>query len=111
MALEIGMTAMDKIVGKTFSELTFSRKDRVLPLSAVHSSVKTADTVVPINPVLIYQRISFAKQSQEQLKEYFQYELSPYALSLFDDSGMRKGIKSALMNLFSLPKYAVIYVM
>lgn len=49
------------------------------------SSVKIADTVIPIDPTLLYQHISFAKESQDQLKKYLEYELAPYPLFLFDE--------------------------
>ncbi|XP_071574804.1 uncharacterized protein [Temnothorax nylanderi] len=64
------------------------------------SSMKIADTVIPIDPALLYQRISFAKESQDQLKKYFEYELAPYPLSLFDEVGLRKSKKSAMYALF-----------
>ncbi|CAG9833248.1 unnamed protein product [Diabrotica balteata] len=41
-------------------------------------------------------RITANKKFQNNLKEYLQYELSPYPTSLFDNNGMRKTTKSAL---------------
>lgn len=99
-AYDIGVERVEYIIGKRFSDISFSRKKRVLPLSAVSSSVKIYDAVVPIDPTLLYQRISFMKQSAEDLKKYLSYELSPFPLSLFDEIGMRKSKKSALYDLF-----------
>ncbi|CAG9759761.1 unnamed protein product [Ceutorhynchus assimilis] len=39
-----------------------------------------------------------AKQSGEELEEFFKYKLCPYPLPLFDDYGMRKG-KSSLSSI------------
>lgn len=100
-AEKIGLNGIESIEGQYFDKISFSRKKRVLPLSAVSSSIKIADEVITIDPTLLYQRISFAKQSQADLKEYLSYELSPYPLSLFDEVVMRKSMKSALYNLFS----------
>jgi len=100
-ALEVGTAGMKDIVGKTFAELSFSRKKRVMPLSTVSSSIKINDIVVPIDPALLYQRISFVKESQDDLRKYLEYELAPYPLSLFDEYGMRKSSKSTLYSLFS----------
>lgn len=100
-AQSIGLESFNGIVGKQFADISFPRKKRVLPLSAVTSSLKVLDTVVAVDPIVLYQRISFTKESQEQLKSFFAWELSPYPLSLFDEIGMRKSKKSAMFNLFS----------
>lgn len=100
-AEKVGLDRIDAIVGQSFDKISFSRKKRVLPLSAVSSSIKIGDDVIAIDPTLLYQRISFAKQSQDDLKKYFAYELSPYPLSLFDEVGMRKSKKSAMYDIFS----------
>lgn len=57
--------------------------------------------LVPIEPDLIFKRISFIKKTQEELKEFLKYELSPYPLSLFDQTGMRKSKKSILYDMFT----------
>lgn len=49
---------------------------------------------------MLFQRISFLKKPEEQLESYFQYELAPYPLSLFDEKGMRETQKSALYDAF-----------
>lgn len=41
-----------------------------------------------------------AKQSDEELQEYMQFELAPFPLSLFTEEGMRKGTKSWLYKVF-----------
>ena len=81
--------------------MSFSRKKRVLPLSTVTSSLKIADTVVPVDPILLYQRIYFAKESQEQLKDFFAYEPAPYPLPLFDEVAIRKSKNSAMFDFFA----------
>ena len=55
---------------------------------------------VPIDPLLLYQRISLNKQFDEHLRDYLQYEMSPYRMALFDDAGIRKNTKSKIYDLF-----------
>lgn len=100
-ARAIGLMSMEQMIGNTYGNVKFSRKNRVQPLSSVTSSIKVHDTTVTIDPALIYQRILFAKKSQEQLKEFFEYELAPFPLSLFDEAGLRKSKKSAIYSLFT----------
>lgn len=57
---------------------------------------------MPIDPVLLFQRMSITKTFEDELETFFVYELAPYPLSLFDEVGMRKTMKSALYNCFKL---------
>lgn len=100
LASEIGTKLLNNLVGTNYDSVKFKRKDKVSPLSAVGSSITIDKTSVPINPLLLFQRISISKQTNEDLKDCFGYELAPYPLSLFNEEGMRKGTKSTLYNAF-----------
>lgn len=67
----IGLLGMEQMIGNNYGDVKFSRKTRVQPLSSVTSSIKIQDTTVAIDPALIYQRILFAKKSEDHLKEFF----------------------------------------
>jgi len=73
-AVEIGRVAMDSIVGKHFSDVSLKRSSRVLTLASLNSSIKVNGEVTPIDPLLLFQRISVTKKSDEELKEYLKYE-------------------------------------
>ncbi|KMQ87541.1 hypothetical protein RF55_13145 [Lasius niger] len=100
-AHNIGTTAMEKKIGNNFNDIKFSRADRVLSLLTVNSNVKVRDTTVPIDPLLLFQRISVMKRSNKELRDYLQYELAPYPVSLFDELGMRKTKKSSFFDNFT----------
>ncbi|KYN29870.1 hypothetical protein ALC57_00151 [Trachymyrmex cornetzi] len=51
--------------------------------------------------MLLFQRICITKQNEEELKEHFKWELSPYPLSLFLDGALRKTVKSSIFDLFT----------
>ncbi|XP_052758830.1 uncharacterized protein LOC128202453 [Galleria mellonella] len=99
-ALAIGIEAMKSIDDITFNDIKLSKKDKVISLIGVNSKVKIDDKIVPIDPLLLFQRICIMKKSNEELEMYLKYELAPYPLSLFDDIGMRKTNKSILYSLF-----------
>lgn len=101
LALECGTIMMNGIVGTNYDAIKFKRKDKVAPLSTVFSSIMIDDTPISINPLLIFQRMSIANKSPEDLEACFAYELSPYPLSLFDEQGMRHGTKSSFYNCFT----------
>ncbi|KAG5886900.1 hypothetical protein JTB14_003801 [Gonioctena quinquepunctata] len=99
-AYEIGREMMTKIIGADFGSLSFRRKDEVLSLSAVNTSITIDESPVPIDPLLLFQRMCITKNSETDLKKFLAYELAPFPLSLFTEEGMRKGTKSLLYNAF-----------
>ncbi|CAH0757850.1 unnamed protein product [Diatraea saccharalis] len=100
-ARDIGRDMMLAKVGCNYNDIRFSRKQRVITLQNMTASVKTSDgEKVAIDSDLIMRRILFSKQSQQELQTCFEFELTPYPLSLFDASGMRKTKKSSLYDLF-----------
>ena len=67
------------------------------------SAVKINEEIIPIDPLLIFQRISVVKAGKDDLRGFFKFELSPYPLSLFSRSGsMLKTQKSKLYDLFEI---------
>ncbi len=52
-----------------------------------------------IEPLALFLRICVRPPSDTSLENYFQFELSPYLLSLFDKTGMRKTRKSELYSI------------
>ncbi|CAH2989439.1 unnamed protein product [Chilo suppressalis] len=99
-AYEIGREMMNKIIGVDFGSLSFRRKDKVLSLSTVNTSITIDESPVPIDPLLLFQRMCITKNSETDLKIFLAYELAPFPLSLFTEEGMRKGTKSLLYNAF-----------
>lgn len=99
-AYEVGKKAESKVFGKTLKDLKLRRGDRVLSISTMTSAVKIRDTIVPVDPLLLFQRISILKTSESELQEYLKFELSPFPLSMFNEHGMRKTQKSKLYELF-----------
>lgn len=53
----------------------------MISLATVTSSTKMKEAKVAINPFVLFYRMCIAKKSNEELKEYFQYELAPFPLS------------------------------
>ena len=95
----IGTTSMNKLVGKTFGEVTLHRKDRVLPLAAVNNSVKIRQETVPINTMHLFSRIICVAKSDEDFASYLEFELAPRPLSLFDQISMRRTDKTVMYQV------------
>lgn len=108
-ALEVGLRCLHEMwetaenqSPKTFQDVKYKKKNKVTSLQALVSTIRVADKIVTIDPTLLFQRICVLKKSDEELRTYFNFELAPYPLALFDERGMRKGQKSKLYN-FSNP--------
>lgn len=61
-AFEIGMKMTKKINGSTYDSLPFKRKDKVLALAAMNSSLKMNSVSITVNPLLLFQRIFLSKR-------------------------------------------------
>ncbi|KAK4883770.1 hypothetical protein RN001_000041 [Aquatica leii] len=96
----IGKQAMAKIQKLPFRNIKLSRKDRALPLFSMNSTIKIDNEKVVVYRLLLFQQISNTKKSDEDLKNYMQYELAPYPLAFFSESGIGKCKQSALYTLF-----------
>ena len=57
-ALEEDTLLLKRIIGQNFGDVKFQRKNKVLPLSAISSTVKVGDDILTIDPTLLFQRIS-----------------------------------------------------
>ncbi|GBM36639.1 hypothetical protein AVEN_187313-1 [Araneus ventricosus] len=78
--------------------------NKVITLASVNNSAKIGKEKITVAPLTLFHRICVAKQSDEDLKMFFTFELSPFPLSLFNEEGMRKGTKSSLFSAFTPTK-------
>lgn len=59
---EVCIDSMSKIVGENFYNVKFKRNDRVKSLGVMNVGVRIDDDIIPINPLLIFQRMCIAKK-------------------------------------------------
>jgi len=101
-AEQVGEQIVCSIIGENVSDVKLKRMNRVVSLDYSNkTSIFIRDDIIPIDPLLLFQRIMLKVKSDEELKEYFKYELAPMSLSFFDETGqMRKTKKSILYDIF-----------
>lgn len=86
-----------------FKEVSLTKNDKVTTFLSISNKIKLNNEIVSIDLLLIFHRISVIKTSNEEFQSYFNYELSPLPLALFDDYGqMRKTQKANLYDLSSV---------
>lgn len=110
MSQEVGSAGISKIIVSDFYTVKFKRNDRIKSLGVMNAGIRIEDDIVPINPVLIFQRMCIAKESDKQLENFFTYELAPFPLSLFS---MTKACANALnlLNIRHLSNILEIYIL
>lgn len=79
-AYDAGLFSMLNIVGSNFAKIKFARKNRVKPIGAAMTGVKIQNVACPVEPEMLFRRISFTKNSHELFKLNLEYELAPYSL-------------------------------
>ena len=75
------------------------RKDHVTCLNSKANAVKIGEKMVTVNPTLLFTRLSALAGREENVASYFEYELTPFPMSLFKDGLMRKLDKASLRSL------------
>ncbi|KAF2886492.1 hypothetical protein ILUMI_19681, partial [Ignelater luminosus] len=91
MSISTGVIGDEKINCHMFQEtVKFKRNGQIKSLGVMNAGIRIEDDIVLINPLLIFQRMCIAKESEKELEEFFTYELAPFPLSLSNDEGMRK---------------------
>ncbi|GBL97962.1 hypothetical protein AVEN_126864-1 [Araneus ventricosus] len=98
---EIGRDTISKRMGKNFENVKFKRKGKVVTLASINSSVKIGNISIVVDPLVLFLRLCIAKKSDDDLKAFFKFELSPFSISLFTGESMRTGTKSSLNTSFS----------
>lgn len=99
-AQSLGLSILNTFEGKNFDQIKYKKTMKVVPIKMISSKIKHDGVSVTVNPDTIFKRMMILKNSNEDLKEYFQYELAPYPLSMFEEGGMRKGKKSDFYEFF-----------
>ena len=106
-AYEVGSELQKEMVGKNFAELTLKRSAKVLPISAMTSTIKVRGEAVVVDQQQMLNRVLAVLQSGSELEHFVQYEFVNYAPSLFDNFSMRKTVKSALAHSLELNTHIV----
>ena len=97
-AENIGAIIQKKLDDTTFTEAKIKKKDLLVPLDSLTNSPLDADSkdAVSVNPTLLFTRLAAIAEREENVEQYFDYELNHQALSLFKNGLMRKPDKAAL---------------
>ena len=67
-------------VGETYSSVVLKRKNKIVNLQSLYSTVKVQDEIVDVGPNRLFLHLMTVVERREDHKipSYFEYELAPY---------------------------------
>ena len=98
-AEEIGSMIQSSLDGNKFTDCSFKRKNQIVNLQSLYSTINIdANDSISIDPLTLFLRLIVVveKKPENEVVSYFNYELTPYPMSLFKDGLMRPAQKSKL---------------
>ena len=95
-AERIGAEIHKKLDGLAIADAKVKRKDHVVWLDVMINSINVGKKSVPINPTLLFNRLSALAGREENVEIFFDFELTTYPMSLFKDGLLRKPDKASL---------------
>ena len=99
-AEELGDQIQNKLDKVAVTNAKISRKDQLLPLKSLSNSIKVEGKAVSINPTLLFTRLSaIVQREEENVENYFSFEMTHEPMALFKEGYMRKPDKPALRKV------------
>ncbi|XP_066924439.1 uncharacterized protein [Clytia hemisphaerica] len=97
-AENVGKKIQSQLDDVVFTEAKFLKKDLLVPLDHLTNEPLDVDSkdLVSVNPTLLFTRLAAIAEREENVEQFFDYELNHQALSLFKNGLMRKPDKAAL---------------
>lgn len=97
---ELGALIQKDLDGKTFAKVSFKKKNQICTLQRLYSAIKVGSDSVTIDSLTLFLRlvVVIERKPEDEITEYFKYELSPYPMSLFKDGIMRSAQKAKLKS-------------
>ena len=91
-------TGLEKMDNLSFKDVKFKRNDQVSTLKSLNNSINLEGEVLYNDPSILFSRLLILAEKSNDVKYYFNYELTPVPTSLFKDQKMRKINKADLSN-------------
>ena len=92
----VGEAIQKQLTGVSYSKATLKKKDRIKTLESLEVGVRIDKEKVHVDPLLLFSRLLVLIEREENIRSYFQYELTTVPTLLFQDSMMRKSSKAKL---------------
>ena len=95
-AEEVGLNIHVQHDGLNVAEASIKRSGHIKPLADLKPGVQVDQQKLSINPTILFSRFIAIVQREEDMRPYFDFELTAFPTSLFKDNFMRKAVKAQL---------------
>ena len=93
---QIGAKIHKQLNKVSIIDASIKRNDQVRSLNHLHPGIQVDKKKVHINPTLLFSRLIAIAQREEDMAQFFCYELTTIPTSLFKDNSLRKTDKAQL---------------
>ena len=100
----MGASVEKSLDGQTFSNWKFKKKDQISSLKSLYSFIQVEKENVTIDPLTLFLRLLVVveRKPENEIANYFNYELTPYPMTLFQDGGNMCSSKKSALKTFLL---------
>jgi hypothetical protein len=99
-AESIGECIQKSLDEVNFTEAKIKKKDQLCNLNTMSSSINIGEkNIICVNPTLLFTRLAAVAQREEDVEQYFDFELTTRPQSLFKNELMRKPDKASLRKV------------
>ena len=99
---EIGARIQEQLDNLSIPDASIRRKDQIQALNHLYPAIQIDKQKVHFNPSILFTRLTAILQREEDIKPFFDYELTAIPTALFKDGFMQKPVKSQLAQFFTL---------
>lgn len=92
----VGENIQKKLDNVCLKDAKIKRSERIKTLKTLTPGVKINNKIIHIDPLILFARLTSLIQREENISNFFSFELTPEPSSLFLDGLMRKSPKSVL---------------
>ena len=94
---ELGQIIQEKLDEVSVPSCKIKRRDQIKPLSTLQNKIRVAGKEVSFNPTALFTRLTaLAQREEENMEDFFSFELTQEPMSLFAKGMMRKPDKPSL---------------
>lgn len=97
----IGWNIQEQWDGSKYGDIACKKSNQIKTLAHLINSCEIDKSSVLIDPIHLFHRLVLVGERESNLRECFEFELTPYPMSLFKDGLMRKPDKPSLYTDFT----------
>ena len=90
---EIGARIQEQLDNLSIPDASIRRKDQIQALNHLYPAIQIDKHKVHFNPSILCTQLTAILQREEDIKLFFDYELTAIPTALFKDGFMRKPVK------------------